>query len=140
MKEEKYEQWSLGRCFKCSKCSLRKSILSESVFERNKTSVQRLFGFFYLFWAQKDDFAFVERELGFSLDTINWQRKFCRNTILDFYVRFVAKKIGAPGHIVHLDATLLCKRKYRKGRRLIKEQFWIVGGIDLTSQRKRLSW
>ncbi|XP_023236594.1 uncharacterized protein LOC111635761 [Centruroides sculpturatus] len=37
-------------------------------------------------------------------------------------------KIGGPGKTVELDETVICKRKYEKGRKL-KSTKWVVGGI-----------
>lgn len=43
------------------------------------------------------------------------------------YLMNIQKQIGGNGKIVEIDETLMCRRKYHKGRLL--NQVWIFGGI-----------
>ncbi len=40
--------------------------------------------------------------------------------------------IGGPNHVVEIDETLVCKRKYNVGK-IVKEQ-WVFGGYDVTEK------
>jgi hypothetical protein len=44
-------------------------------------------------------------------------------------------KIGGPGKIVEIDETHIRTRKYKKGRVLKTEQFWVFGGICREDRR-----
>ena len=111
MKEEKYERYIFKNCWKCSNCKSRKSLLVKSFFQNTKIEPKILLR---LFWAEKDDLIFLSKELNLSGDTINWYYKFCREAILEFYALNFATIIGGPNHVVHIDETLICKRKIEK--------------------------
>uniref|UniRef100_A0A914Y5T1 ISXO2-like transposase domain-containing protein n=1 Tax=Panagrolaimus superbus TaxID=310955 RepID=A0A914Y5T1_9BILA len=42
--------------------------------------------------------------------------------------------IGGPGVVVHIDETVITKRKYHRGR-LPSEEWWFFGGIEVVSGR-----
>ena len=42
--------------------------------------------------------------------------------------------VGGPGVIVEIDESLFGKRKYHKGKRVNGQ--WVVGGVELTNEKK----
>ena len=50
-----------------------------------------------------------------------------RNASTSYLVGMPNKLIGNPGKTVEIDETLMCKRKYHRGRLLLDA--WIFGGI-----------
>jgi len=44
------------------------------------------------------------------------------------------RKVGGPGIIVQIDESKFGKRKYNRGHKV--QGVWVVGGVELTEQRK----
>ena len=46
------------------------------------------------------------------------------------YFNLESPSIGGSGIIVQIDESQVCKRKYHRGRVLVNQNVWVVGGID----------
>uniref|UniRef100_A0A914PX13 ISXO2-like transposase domain-containing protein n=1 Tax=Panagrolaimus davidi TaxID=227884 RepID=A0A914PX13_9BILA len=54
---------------------------------------------------------------------------FCRD-ICTFHYQRHPKRLGGPGTIVEIDETCVSRRKYNRGRVLVRETKWMFGGIQ----------
>ena len=52
---------------------------------------------------------------------------YCRNIAVSHFINNYVQ-IGGPGHIVEIDESLFCRRKYNLAR-IVPEQ-WVFGGYD----------
>ena len=120
-----------GCAFRCYKCKKKVSIRKGTFFEGAKLSLWQVFFMMYV----------DINDIGMSYDMLMKQAKISsRETICDWknYIREIyieyfnmhRSPIGGIGVIVQIDESQICKRKYHRGRVLVNQSFWIVGGID----------
>ena len=117
--------------FFCSFCKKKCSIRNGTFFEGSHLSLWQVFALMY-----------------FNINDINMSNKaICKqlrigseHTVVDWmqYIREIyseyldnhREKIGSPGLVVQIDESFICRRKYHRGRILVNQSCWIVGGID----------
>lgn len=111
--------------WRCRYCKISASLLKYSVFSCAHYPMNTVLHLLYC-WANQLNGIQTNNETGISLNGIsNYFIQF-RKSCLE-YVLNLPNKIGGDGKIVEIDETLMCKRKYHKGRLL--NQVWIFGGI-----------
>jgi len=73
---------------------------------------------------------------GFSKESVaNWIQNYCQLIELDMQsMPEDDRKVGGPGIIVQIDESKFGKRKYNRGHKV--QGVWVVGGVELTEQRK----
>lgn len=126
--KERPEKGTDGLIFRCDKrsCGKKKSIRSESFFEKSKLSLFDAMLFLHL-WSKSYTEKIILDDFNYSKVTVvDWFR-FCRELCVDYFESDVTT-IGGPGCVVELDETLAVRRKYNRGRML--RDGWIFGGIE----------
>ena len=119
-----------GFVFRCYKCNKRTSIRKATFFEGAKLSLWQIF---YLIFADINN-------IYMSYDTITKQLKIgSRETVCDWknyireiyieYLNIESSSIGGEGFVVQIDESQVCKRKFHRGRVLVNQNVWVVGGI-----------
>ena len=80
-------------------------------------------------WTHEYSGTITTHETGVSASIVSSYFIMFRNACLEYACNLPKHNIGGYGKTVKIDETLMCKRKYNRGR-MIKE-VWIFGGIYL---------
>ena len=111
--------------WKCRICRKKISILKYSIFSCSHYKINNILHLLYC-WSHQ----FSGKQTTFET---NIPEKYVSSYNIQFryacleYLMNIQKQIGGNGKIVEIDETLMCRRKYHKGRLL--NQVWIFGGI-----------
>ena len=117
--------------FKCALCRRKISLRRGTFFEGSKLTLWQIFALIYVdIFDIYMSYEQLERQFHISSHstTCDWQN-FIREVYLDYFNTH-RERIGGPGIIVQIDESQICKRKYHRGRVLVNQNVWIVGGID----------
>ena len=115
-----------GFFFKCPQCHKQYSILYHSVFYYSKLPISKVLFTLYC-WAHQYSVKRTCHEVKISHSTCTFYFKQFRSACLDYLINSPIRTIGGEGKTVEIDETLMCKRKYNRGRILC--DIWIFGGI-----------
>jgi len=120
-----------ARCPRCRKFS---KLTAETFFEETKLSFKQILTFMFL-WCAGQGQKEAGDVMGFSsqhtkVDYYNFFRDICSHHLQNTPGLF---QFGGPGHVVQVDESVICKRKYNRGR-LVREK-WIVGIYDTLLKR-----
>lgn len=120
--------------FRCCNrdCEKQVSIRANSFFSQSKLPIQKILLLGYL-WLSKVSVSSCILISGCSSTTISAFVGYFRQLVAD-NVEIEDVKIGGPQIIVQIDETKLGKRKYNRGHRV--EGVWVVGGVEMTPERK----
>lgn len=122
------------RYYRCSKydCRTKVSIFYKSFFLNSKVDVSILlqFGYFFL---SKASHTQIMTYTGLTEKTVTSYLKYFRELLADSLDEEQII-IGGDGVLVQVDETKLGKRKYNRGHRV--EGVWVIGGVELTEERK----
>lgn len=122
--QDRYRKF--GYYFKCSNCNRYHSIFYLSVFYNAKIPMNMIFHLIYC-WVHKYHCYHAAFEVGVSNATVSFYYKMFRNACFSYLLNLEDVQIGGPGKVVEIDETLMCRRKYQRGR--ILNDVWIFGGI-----------
>ncbi|XP_067137839.1 uncharacterized protein [Centruroides vittatus] len=114
---------------RCKKCR-RNSSAFEGTFKGKcgKISWSRIFSFIWHYIALECSSTTSGIAVGISNKAaVDWSNHI-RFIMLVALHNMTSFKIGGPKKTVEIDETVICKRKYEKGRKL-KSTKWVVGGI-----------
>ena len=116
-----------GQCYwKCPKCGSSCSIFKYSIFSFSNLPLNKVFHLLYC-WAHKFSVNQTAHEVNVSCNTVSFYFIQFRNACIDYLIEMPDKLIGGPGKTVEIDETLMCRRKYHRGRLLL--DVWIFGGV-----------
>lgn len=114
--------------YTCRKCNIRTSVASRHVFSNSKLPLGKLLRIIYLssINTSRND---IHQQTNVSKKTITRINK-CINRVLSIFAcRSFQRRIGGEGMTVEIDETHLFTHKYHKGRVLVSQSVWLVGGI-----------
>ena len=120
-----------GYGFRCNTCRRRISLRKGTFFEGSKLLLWQIFLLMYLdvFDIQMSYSTLMRQlQIGSRETIVNW-----KNYIREIYVEYFnlyRTQIGGVDVIVQIDESNICKRKYHRGRVLVNQNVWIVGGVD----------
>ena len=123
-----------GYSFKCNTCRTRLSIRGGTFFEGSKLLLWQIFLLMYLdvFDIQMSYSMLMKQlQIGSRETIVNW-----KNYVKEIYIEYFnlhRVTVGGINVIVQIDESNICKRKYHRGRVLVNQNVWIVGGIDENS-------
>ena len=126
-----------ARNWRCRRknCRHTQTIFSGTFFEGVKIPCNQLLEFGYN-WLSNLKSAQLQRDTGWSSATVaNWIQNF--QQLIELDLRSMPeneRKIGGPGIIVQIDEAKFGKRKFNRGHRV--EGVWVVGGVEITDERK----
>ena len=109
-------------------CRASSSLLKGSIFESCHLPISVLIRIIY-FYAMGFKVTDCALHVNVQLKTaIRWYRIF-RRVCESYQMSKIGFKIGGEGYNVEVDETYVCKRKYNRGRVLVAQSVWLVGGI-----------
>lgn len=122
------------RKYRCNKfdCRKEKSCFYGSFFYKSKLSCSQILMIGY-FWLAKSSHTQIMTYSGLSEHTVTEYIKYFRELVSDS-LNEADYIIGGNDVVVQIDETKLGKRKYHRGHRV--EGVWILGGVELSNQRK----
>ena len=117
--------------FNCSKCKKKVSHRKGTFFEGSKLSLWTIFALMYL---EVSDiymsYEILKKQLQIgSTSTICDWKNYIREIFTEYFCLH-SELIGGNDVIVQIDESQICKRKYHRGRVLVNQNIWLVGGID----------
>lgn len=114
--------------FRCMQDDTKRSIRTGSFAFQSNLPLKKLVLLMY-YWAIDTPNKTIQAELELSAKTVSKWMSFCRQTVDRFISNPVhALAIGGQFAIVEIDETMLCRRKYNRGR--MASQIWLFGGIE----------
>jgi transposase-like protein len=131
-KEMKY--YENRQRFRCTTkhCTKQVSLRANTFFANSKLEIHKIMYFGYL-WLNRISNEAIKTMTGLSRDTVADFAKYFRQLITDS-LEEEDTIIGGDGIIIQLDETKLGKRKYNRGHSV--DGVWILGGVELTNERK----
>lgn len=122
--QNRYQKF--GYCLICTKCKKYYSILYLSIFYNSKIPMNLILHLIYC-WAHKFQLYQAANEVDISENTVSYFYQQFRNACFEYVLDMKDEPIGGMNKVVEIDETLMCKRKYHRGR--ILNDVWIFGGI-----------
>ena len=128
--EVKYSQAHRVKRWRCinRNCRASTSLLTGTIFAGMRipiSTMMRLLYFFSMDWKVVD--ALLHCAVS-SKTAVLWYKIF-RRVCYAYQMSISGFKIGGTGMTVEMDETYVCKRKYNRGRVLVAQSVWLVGGI-----------
>ena len=112
--------------WRCPACRCKASIFCESVFSYSKLPCNKVLYLIYC-WVNGYNCQDAAHEVKVDKNTVTFYYKQFRSACISYLVNQPKQLIGGPGFTVEIDETLMCRRKYNRGRELC--HIWIFGGI-----------
>ena len=114
--------------FQCTKCFKRWSVFRNTMFFNSKTTLSNILRLLYCFSIRMRNKE-TQGLTGISNKTVSKWFGIFKTVCMEAYNCTHRKKIGGFKKTVEIDETYLFKRKSHKGRLLISQSVWLVGGI-----------
>nr|CAH8866014.1 unnamed protein product [Trichobilharzia regenti] len=125
---QKYTEAIDGFVYRCIECRRRISVREGTFLSRSKLPLTKIL-MIGNFWVLKRAYGTENSEVS----AVQWYN-YCRD-VSSWKMNTLTQVLGGVGSTVHIDETVLIKRKYNRGR-LQANQQWILGVVYDTTLRK----
>ncbi|CAH8855940.1 unnamed protein product [Trichobilharzia szidati] len=129
MRIHRYTKCIDGYVYRCKDCRCRKSVRDDTFFSKSHLPLGKILMMCHNWVIRRPVTATAYETEMSEVSAVQWYQ-YCRD-VASWKMNKLTQVLGGVGVTVHVDETVLIKRKYNRGR-MASNQQWVLGIYDTT--------